>query len=327
MKKKNPVLIGGVIICFLLFLFISQVLFTDKIIFIDTKVYTSLNHFLINDALTNIMKSVTWGSHPIFLIFLLLVITLIIKDKKKVVATYINLFGIIFLNQTFKLIVKRLRPLSINLITETGYSFPSGHAMVSLSLYGFLTYLILQKQKKKLTKALTVIISSAFIFLISFSRIYLGVHYFSDVVGGLLFSTFYLYLFIKAYNNFKWKKNWIKLINSFKYAFEGIGSSFKSERNMKIHIAILSFVLLFGILLKISVLEWIACIFCFALVISGELFNTAIETTVDLITEEKNEKAKKAKDIAAGAVLVFAIASSIIGILIFLPKFIELLIY
>lgn len=325
MKKKNPILIGGIIICFLLFLLISQLLFTDKIIAIDTSVYNWLNYYLINDVLTNIMKGITWGSHPIFLIILLFALALLVKDKKKVIVIYVNLFGIVFLNQTFKLILKRLRPLSINLITETGYSFPSGHAMVSLSLYGFLTYLFLQQQKKKSTKIMTLIISSCLIFLISFSRIYLGVHYFSDVLAGLLFSTFYLYLFIKAYNNFKWKKNWIKLMNSFKYAFEGIRSSFKSERNMKIHVTVLSFVLLFGILLKISLLEWIACIFCFALVIGGELFNTALETTVNLITEEKNEKAKKAKDIAAGAVLVFALASSIIGILIFLPKFIALL--
>lgn len=112
------------------------------------------------------------------------------------------------------------------------------------------------------------------------------------------------------------------LKNSFKYAFEGIKTTFQTEKNMKIHIAIMIFVIILGFLLKISSLEWIACLILFALVISAEMFNTVIETTVDLITKEKNELAKKAKDIAAGAVLVTAIFSAIIGLIIFVPKII-----
>ena len=111
-----------------------------------------------------------------------------------------------------------------------------------------------------------------------------------------------------------------KIINSFKYAFQGIITSFKTERNMKMHILIMLLVILAGIILKISKSEWIVCIILFGLVITAELFNTAIETTIDMITTEKNEKAKIAKDVAAGAVLVTAIASAIIGLMIFIPK-------
>ena len=116
-----------------------------------------------------------------------------------------------------------------------------------------------------------------------------------------------------------------KLINSFKYAFEGFITSFKTERNMKIHILIMLLVILLGFLLKINYFEWITCIILFAIVISGELFNTVIETVVDMITPYKNENAKKAKDIAAGAVLVLAIASAIIGFMIFMPKILEII--
>ena len=87
-----------------------------------------------------------------------------------------------------------------------------------------------------------------------------------------------------------------KIINSFKYAIEGLIASFKSERNMKIHV------------------------FATILVISAELFNTAIENIVDMVCPEKNEKAKLIKDISAGAVLVLAIGAGIIGIIIFVPK-------
>ncbi len=117
-----------------------------------------------------------------------------------------------------------------------------------------------------------------------------------------------------------------KIANSFKYAFQGFISSFKAERNMKIHIFIMLLVIIVGIVLDINKYEWIICFFCFALVIGGELFNTAIETVVDIITPYKNEKAKLAKDISASAVLVFAIGSSIIGLIIFVPKIVILLI-
>lgn len=111
-----------------------------------------------------------------------------------------------------------------------------------------------------------------------------------------------------------------KLINSFKYAFEGINTALKEEKNMKIHIIIMILVIILGIVLKISRIEWIICIILFGFVISLELVNTAIETTVDLITQEKNPKAKIAKDVAAGAVLIAAITATIIGLIIFVPK-------
>ena len=114
-----------------------------------------------------------------------------------------------------------------------------------------------------------------------------------------------------------------KLINSFKYAIEGIISSFKTEQNMKIHIFIMILVIILGMVLKLSTLEWIILTIVVALVISAELFNTTIETVVDMITKEKNEKAKLAKDVAAGAVLVLAIGSVIIGLIIFIPKILE----
>mgnify|MGYP002542163266 FL=1 len=118
------------------------------------------------------------------------------------------------------------------------------------------------------------------------------------------------------------KKN-KKLINSFKCAIQGIIQAIKTERNVKIHITIMILVIISGIVLKIAKQEWITCIILFGLVISLELVNSAIETTVDIAMPEINEKAKNAKDIAAGAVLISAISSAIIGLTIFIPKIIE----
>ena len=115
-----------------------------------------------------------------------------------------------------------------------------------------------------------------------------------------------------------------KIRNSFKYAIEGIWTSFKTERNMKIHIFIMILVIIAGIILKINKSEWIICIILFAIVIGSELFNTSIETIVDMVMPEKNEKAKIAKDVSEGAVLVVAIGAAIKGLVIFVPRILNI---
>ena len=115
------------------------------------------------------------------------------------------------------------------------------------------------------------------------------------------------------------------VITSFKYAFQGVFSAIKTERNLKIHISIMILVIIAGIFLKISKMEWILWIILFGLEIGGEMLNSAIETVGDIAMPEINPKAKFAKDVAAGAVLIFAISSAIIGLIIFIPKIIAIL--
>ena len=116
------------------------------------------------------------------------------------------------------------------------------------------------------------------------------------------------------------KQEYKKIINSFRYAIEGFISSFKTERNMKIHILAMTIGIALGIFFKLNKIEWCIITIAIVMVISAELFNTAIETVVDMVSPQKNLQAKLAKDIAAGAVLVFAIGSAIIGLIIFIPK-------
>lgn len=115
------------------------------------------------------------------------------------------------------------------------------------------------------------------------------------------------------------------LYKSFGYAFQGIFACIRKERNIKIHLTMTMLVILAGILLKISVTEWLICLLLFALVLSLELVNTAIEACVDLVTEEKKPLAKLAKDTAAGAVLVASIFAAVIGLLIFIPRLCDIL--
>ena len=93
---------------------------------------------------------------------------------------------------------------------------------------------------------------------------------------------------------------------------------------MKVHTLTMVLVVILGFILKLAIWEWVTCIILFALVIGAELFNTSIEEVVNLLSPEIRVHAKYAKDIAAGAVLVFALASAIVGVIIFLPKIISL---
>lgn len=111
-----------------------------------------------------------------------------------------------------------------------------------------------------------------------------------------------------------------RLVNSFKFAGTGIFTAFKKERNMKIHFLAMFVVIVLGFVFRIEPLEWVACIVLFGGVIGAEMFNTAIETVVDLVTPYKNEKAKIAKDVAAGGVLVWAVVSAVVALVIFVPK-------
>lgn len=110
-----------------------------------------------------------------------------------------------------------------------------------------------------------------------------------------------------------------KLVKSFGFAFYGIWTSLK-EQNMRFHVFSAFIVMIAGLLTGLSTQEWLIIILTIALVIGSEMINTAIESVVDLASPEIHPLAKQAKDIAAGAVLVFALASVIIGLLIFLPK-------
>ncbi|WP_342032494.1 diacylglycerol kinase family protein [Mesobacillus boroniphilus] len=110
------------------------------------------------------------------------------------------------------------------------------------------------------------------------------------------------------------------MASSFKFGFEGIAAAAAKERNVQIHLTISVFVIFMGFVFSINKYEWIAIILAIGGMISMEMMNTAIERTVDMYTKEYHPLAKQAKDIAAGAVLVFAIASVMIGFIIFLPR-------
>ena len=118
-----------------------------------------------------------------------------------------------------------------------------------------------------------------------------------------------------------------KFIRGFGYALNGIWHASATQLNFRVHLVCALVAVYAGYALHISHDEWLWIIFCIAMVLVAELFNTAIEFLTDLVSPEYNKKAGLVKDMAAGAVLITAIAALAIGLLIFIPKLLALIHY
>lgn len=191
--KNDKMLIASLI---LLIIFIFFVFLHNYFNIIDDFVYSLVKPLISND-MTNIMQFITFFSDPIWCILLSCLMILFVKNKKISKAFLLNLILVFLLNYVLKILFSRNRPADINLIVETGFSFPSGHAMISLGIYGFLIYLLLSSDKNKISKIIGTASLILLIFLIGISRIYLGVHYATDVIAGFIISASYLLLFIR----------------------------------------------------------------------------------------------------------------------------------
>ncbi|MFA6809378.1 MAG: diacylglycerol kinase family protein [Eubacteriales bacterium] len=114
--------------------------------------------------------------------------------------------------------------------------------------------------------------------------------------------------------NYKKSVGWIR---SFKNAFDGVLFTYKTQNHLRFHLFAALVVVLCGLLFNITKSEWLIIVYAIGSVIIAEIFNTAIEQVVDLISPEYNSLAGKAKDIAAGAVLIAALQAVIIGVIVF----------
>ena len=192
MKKANIILISLIV----LFLIITGLVITDVTLSIDHAVYDFLISFK-SDKLTYFFKFFTKFANVKTIVIIVLLFLII---KRNILRFYplIVAVDVELLNLLLKFIVKRDRPNILQLVTVDNYSYPSGHAMISMGLYGCFIYLIYKYVKNKKVKIIGISILSILILLIGISRIYLGVHYFSDIIGGYIASICYLIIFSKV---------------------------------------------------------------------------------------------------------------------------------
>lgn len=191
-------------LCITIFLIITFFVIKYDNLVIDQNIYSFFHNFTSPQA-TVIFLIITFLSSKEFIILMCLIFILISLIKRKYQTSFLIILNIVIsllLNQTFKAIISRERPFELMLISESGYSFPSGHSMTALIFYGYFIYLTWKSNLKKISKILITILNIILILLVGISRIYLGVHYPTDVIGAYFLGLFYLILYISITNNY-----------------------------------------------------------------------------------------------------------------------------
>ena len=174
-----------------------------RILELDLNIYKFFSENIINDKLTPIVKVITHvgGAKIVFVLTILAII--LIKGLKNKLFLLTGIVGTAGLNVVLKHIIQRERPNINRLIPEKGYSFPSGHSMMSMAFYGMLIFLIFKYVKNTALKWTLIVILTILLSTIGITRIYLGVHYPSDVIGGFVVSLTYLFILTEIYNKVK----------------------------------------------------------------------------------------------------------------------------
>ena len=205
--KNNKTLIYMIVPFLTIILIITSKIVTKKELLMDKWAYDIIVKQLRTPTLTIIMKNITKLSNTGFMIIIATILTLlfIFKWKRKDIAKLIpcSLIFVTIANQLLKAIFQRQRPIGYRLIEMTGYSFPSGHAMVSMAFYGLLIYIIYHLVDNKRLRSSLVTLNILIIILIGISRVYLGVHYLSDIITGYSISIIYLLLLAKLLKKYK----------------------------------------------------------------------------------------------------------------------------
>lgn len=189
------------LVLLIFFIIIMILVITCNITTFDDNIYNLL-YSLRSSSMDLIMKTITQFGNTIPVIIITLVLMITLTSRKEVFLIGSNTILTVGSNQILKHIICRPRPNHLRLIVENGYSFPSGHAMISICLYGLLIYLVNKKIKNKLLKIVLTILLIILILGIGISRIYVGVHYPSDVLGGYLLSLSILIFNITIVNKY-----------------------------------------------------------------------------------------------------------------------------
>ena len=187
-------------IALIVFLLVLKDIFQYQVTSYDNWAYDVFVEGLRSKNMTLIMQLITSFGNLLIIGTIVVILFLFYKNRKMIYLLMINTLSIIIINSFIKLIIQRPRPDGYRLISESNFSFPSAHSMISTVFYGFLIYIIYNEIKNKKIKYLLIFILSILIVLICISRIYLGVHYLSDTIAGFALSIIYL-MIITALNS------------------------------------------------------------------------------------------------------------------------------
>ena len=194
MKRKDRINILIISILLIMFIVVSLFVITGITNDIDRIVYDFIIGFRC-DFLDNYFKFITRCGNASYVIIILGICIFLMRNRYALYLCFCSSSSVVF-NTIIKNIVRRDRPNVVRLITQGGYSYPSGHSMITMCCFGYLFYYVFNKVKNKYIKTFLLIILSFIIISIPISRIYVGVHYFSDVIGGLVLGSCILFTIV-----------------------------------------------------------------------------------------------------------------------------------
>lgn len=186
MKHKEKILLGVIVVFFIVLL--TNILMNQGLVKVDTQIENFLAHGRSYFWIPLFQRITDLGNSKVVLliIFIAIIVCLVKKKKFYPLGLLIATGGSSFSTWLIKQLVLRQRPPSAQVFLEDSFSFPSGHSTIALALFGFLTYLLIKESQQKAVRIFYLLTGSLIIFLIGFSRLYLGVHWTSDVLGGYL---------------------------------------------------------------------------------------------------------------------------------------------
>lgn len=182
--KKVNCLIAVILMIF--FIIVTALVVTNNISWFDDSIYNFIIGFRSN-PLDLVLKTITRLGDTIVIMIIVIVTLMFLNKRNRIILGSTTILTVTF-NQAIKHILRRPRPEHLRLIKQGGFSYPSGHSMIAICVYGIMIYLINKNIKNKKIKIMLSILLTILILTIGISRIYVGVHYPSDVLGGFLLS-------------------------------------------------------------------------------------------------------------------------------------------
>ena len=186
-----------VAVCAIVFVALLEDVLAGDLARIDQAAYVLVVEGLRAEWLTPLMEAFSTLAEPLTLVALWLMIVAFAPGRRPGACCALNLVLVVALNQALKFAIQRPRPEGFALAAETGFSFPSGHSMAAMAFFGLLVWMAWSYRQDRLVRWCCVAAFSAIIVMIGFSRIYLGVHYASDVIGGFCVSLAWLALYTR----------------------------------------------------------------------------------------------------------------------------------